>query len=101
MRGGGPGALAWLALCGFAIASAFCLAVLWPRPWELAAESGSLFATGVVSRPGGLRQAMVLKLREVSASNRHAAERLRLLLQLASIALALDVLLWMVAIAVG
>ncbi len=96
---GGPGAFAWLALAGFAMASGLCLAVLWPRRWEIAGRLSlrAVIPSGAV--PGDIRRAMAVRLDSLYLSNEQAAEDLLLLVQLASIALAIDVFLWMIAIA--
>ncbi|HEY2717771.1 MAG TPA: hypothetical protein VGI73_16285 [Solirubrobacterales bacterium] len=78
MRSGSPGLLAWLALGGFATSASLCLAILWPRPGEAAAPSDALLT--IDGRPG---------------------PGLTLLFQLASVAVAIDVFLWMIAIAAG
>jgi hypothetical protein len=98
IRGDGVGPLAWLALCGFATASALCLAVLWPRHWEIAEGPGSPLLSPTDIMPGDLRSA-TLKLDEIRVSNEEATEDLLLLMQLASTAIAIDLFLWMIALA--
>jgi hypothetical protein len=105
LRGGETRAVAWLALLAFGGVATLSLAILWPRRWEFTVRSGALSraddgAERAVT-PAELYRSMSSHLDRSQEENRGTLNNLALLFELASSLLAIEVILWIVAIATG
>lgn len=102
---GDPGFYAWLALAGFTGVAAASLAVLWPRRWEITASSGDVIATYIESAEPApieeLHQELSLHMHGSYLLNQKDLEKLFVFFQIAGFLLAVEVVLWIVAIAMS
>lgn len=94
----------WLALASFAGVAASSLAVLWPRRWEIATNSGDLIAacSGDADPMSieDLHRELSLQMHGSYLANHEDCAKLVVFFQVASVLLAIEVLLWIVAIAI-
>jgi hypothetical protein len=104
IRGGRIGVFGWLALVAFATVAMLGLAALRPRRWEVGTLPNDAIGTsaGASSQvtPCELHEILRFDLVRAYKRNRNAAERLAILLQLASLLLSAEVVLWIVAIGI-
>jgi hypothetical protein len=105
LRGGDFGLFAWLALAGFVSVAAASLTVLWPRAWEVSTSSRGVITTYVESAEPApiedLHQELSLHMHSSYLTNRRDLAKLVVLLQVASVLLAVEVVLWIIAIAMN
>lgn len=98
-----PSPASWLALLCFIAVAAAALAILWPRRWEGAANPRELIKSYIESPETApvdrLYRDLSIFLHGSYLENREGLERLAVFLQVASALLALEVALWIVAIA--
>lgn len=105
LRGGNPSVASWLALLCFVAVAAASLAVLWPRrKWKVTANPRVVIETYVESaEPApveGLHRDLALHTHSSYLENQAVLDQLVGSLQVASGLLVLEVVLWVVAIAV-
>lgn len=104
LRGGNPKPAFWLAMLCFAGATAACLATLWPRDWEVAASPREVIETYIEAADAGpvekLHRDLSIHMHNSYLQNREGLEQFALLLQVASGLLALEVVLWLIAVVV-
>lgn len=101
IHGGRVGLFSWFALLDFATVAALVIATLRPRPWELGLDPyETINAHLAAQEPSAaeLYKALTARLQKGRARNRDAFERLAALLQFAGSLLALEVILWIVAL---
>ena len=102
-RSGGPTIASWLALICFIAVAAAALAVLWPQPWEGAASPREVIDAYMdvsgVAPVEELHRDLSISLHRSYIENRVGLRQLAALLQLASGFLAVEVALWIVALA--
>lgn len=103
LHGGGSSFAAWLALGDFVAVTAVSLAILWPYRWEFAANPHGIIEAYI--DPSGsvgiedLHRELALGMHESYLRNRREVELLAILFQVASTLLALEIILWIIAIA--
>lgn len=104
----GLGPAAWIALACFALSGVTVLAALWPRrDWELVASPGALLTTFVEPVLGSaaaihvIHRELALHLDVLIAHNRAQIGRLGTLLRTTSTLIAIEVLSWVVSLAVS
>jgi len=105
LKGGGSNVASWLALLCFAAVAGASLAILWPREWEVAANPRELIESYVESAGSipieDFHRDLSLHMHRSYLENREGLERLTTFLRFSSSLLALEVVLWIVAIAAG
>jgi polyferredoxin len=105
LRGGTATLASWLALFTFAVVATSCLAIFWPRWWEGAVNPREVIETYIESvaaeSTGDLRRDLSLHMHNSYLDNHEGLEQLALFLRLASSALSLEVVLWIIALALG
>lgn len=106
LHGGGSSAFSWLALAGFAGVATASLAILWPRRrWEFAADPHDVIETYIESTElvqiEELHRELSLHMHGSYLENRKGLEKLIVLFQIASVLLAIEVALWVIAIALA
>lgn len=103
LRGDGLNLASWSALLCFVAVAAASLAILWPRKWEVTANARDVIDTYVESAEPApaehLHRDLSLHMHNSYLENREGLERLVLYLQVASGLLTVEVVLWIVAIA--
>ncbi|MGD9736598.1 MAG: hypothetical protein AB7V58_13505 [Solirubrobacterales bacterium] len=103
IHGSRVGVLAWLGLLDFAAVAALVIATLRPRAFEFSTHPGEIAhrtaTAGGMPSATALYEALTARLHGGLARNRIVLGRLAALLQLAGSLLALEVVLWIVAIA--
>lgn len=103
LNGGKSTLASWLALLCFVAAAAASLAVLWPRRWEVRTNPRELITTYVESTEPApveeLYRDLSLHMYNSYTENHGGLDQLVGLLQAASGLLALEVVLWIVALA--
>jgi hypothetical protein len=104
LGGGNPNLPFWLAMLCFAGVAAASLAVFWPRDWEVAANPREMIDTYIEAADAGLLEELhrdlSIHMHNSYLQNREGLDQLALLLQAASGLLALEVVLWMIALVV-
>jgi hypothetical protein len=99
--GGDLNFASWAALLCFVAVAAASLAVLWPREWDLTASPRAVVDTYVESpEPASiedLHRELSLHMHDSYLRNRVELRKLIVFLQVASVSLALEVLLWTIA----
>jgi len=104
LRGGILNLTSWLALLCFVAVAAVSLAILWPRKWEDTANPRDLIETYIESAEPALienlHRDLSLHMHNSYLENSEGVEQFAILLQVASGLLTLEVILWMIAIAV-
>lgn len=102
LHGGETSAIAWLALFAFASVATLSLAILWPRRWDFGARSGELIESNETrATPAELYRSLTAHLDRSHEENRDSLDHLALQFELASSLLAVEVILWIVALATG
>ena len=103
LHGGDSSLSAWLALGHFVAAAAVSLAILCPYGWEFTANPHKILEIYIdPSRSMGiedLQRDLVLSMHDSYLRNRRGVEFLAILFQVASTLLALEIVLWIIAIA--
>ncbi|HEU5063028.1 MAG TPA: hypothetical protein VFT79_07755 [Solirubrobacterales bacterium] len=103
LRGGGLNLASWLALLCFVAVAAASLAILWPRELDVTADPRHVISTYIESSEPALAEKLHrdLSLHMYSSylENRKGLEKLVVFLQVATVFLAVEVLLWILAIA--
>lgn len=103
LHGGSPSLFSWLALTGFIGAAAASLAILWPRRWEFTADPRAVIETFIepMEHPPieDLHRNLSLRMHHSYLENRAGLKQLVAVFQLASGLLAVEVVLWIIAIA--
>lgn len=105
LRGGDLNLASWSALLCFVAVATASLAALWPRKWELTANPRDLIEAYIESPEAGpiedLHRDLALYMHHAYLDNRRGLNQLAVVLQVASGLLTLEVVLWIVAIAVS
>ena len=103
LHSGDWSAFSWLALAGFVGVAAVSIAIFWPRKWEVTADPRGVIETCIESAEptsiGDLHRELSLHMYGSYLENHEDLEKLVVFLQVASVLLAVEVLLWIVAIA--
>jgi len=103
LDGGNSPWTAWLALAVFAGVAILSLGILWPRRWEFTANPRDVIQTYIESEEPApideLHRDLSLHMHDSYSENRHGLEQLAAFFQIACALLALEVILWIVAIA--
>lgn len=104
LGGRDPNLAVWFAMAGFAGVAGVSLAILWPHRWELTADPNDLIKTYIdadePAQSGQLHRDLSLHMRRSYLKNRSGLRRLAFLFQFASGLLTLEVILWIIAIAI-
>jgi hypothetical protein len=104
LRGGNASLASWLALLCFVAVAAASLAILWPRKWEGKANPRDLIETYIEGlQPASienLHRDLSLHMHASYLENRDGLDQFAILLQVASALLTVEVILWMIAIAI-
>jgi hypothetical protein len=104
LRSGRTSFASWLALVCFVAVAASSLAILWPRGWEDTANPREVIGNYIESeespRIENLHRDLSLHMHSSYIENNEGVEQLATLFQIASCLLTLEVILWMIAIAV-
>jgi hypothetical protein len=103
LQGGNSSVATWLALTGFVGVAMCSLAILWPRRWEGAADPQDVVRTYIESAEPALieelHRELSFHMRGSYLENRKGLRKLVVFLQIASLLLASEVVLWIIAIA--
>lgn len=103
IHGGRVNLFAWLALVDFAAIAVLVITALQPHRWELSAFPDDPIGSDRVAEYGAtaveLYETLTVRLRRSRSKNRDALEYLIVLLQVAGSLLAMEVVLWIAAIA--
>lgn len=103
LDGGNPDPFSWLGLADFAGVAAASLAILWPRKWEIVTNPGDVIATYIESAEPvpieDLYRELSLHMRGSWAANHKGEAKLVVLFQTASVLLAVELMLWAIALA--
>lgn len=103
LQGAGSNLFSWLALAGFAGVATTLLALLWPRQWEFAADPHEVIGTYVESsepaRIEDLHRELSLHMCSSYLDNREGLQKLVVFFQIANVFFAVELMLWIVAIA--
>jgi hypothetical protein len=95
----------WSALLCFVAVAAASLAVLWPRKWDVMATPRDVIGTFIeLAMPTpieDLHRELSLHMHSSYLENNKKARKLIVFLQVASVSLTLEVVLWIIAIAVA
>lgn len=93
----------WLALVGFAGVAAVSLVILWPRKWEFMVNPHDVIATYIESTEpvpiAKLHRELSIHMNGSYLENRDGFRKLVVFFQIASVLLAVEVGLWIIAIA--
>jgi hypothetical protein len=105
LRGGDLNLASWSALISFVAVAAASLAVLWPRKWDVMATPRDVIGTYIESAEpaptGGLYRELSLHMHGSYLENGKGLRKLIVFLQIASVSLTFEVVLWIVAIAMA
>jgi len=105
LQGGSSSLFSWLALMSFLGASAASLAILWPRRWEVTVSPQDVIVTYIESTERAsvedLHRELSLHMHDSYLDNLEDQEKLVVFLQIASVLLAVEVVLWIIAIAMS
>jgi hypothetical protein len=103
LEGGDSRWTAWLALAAFVGVAVMSLAILWPRRWEFTANPRDVIRTYIESEePAPIEEVhrdLSLHMHNSYVENRRGLEQLAVFFQTAIGLLAIEVVLWIVAIA--
>ncbi len=102
---GGDGSLfSWLALAAFTGVATALLAILWPRRWEFTANPHRVIVACIESADSDshedLHRKLSLHMNSSYLENREAQERLFVFFQIANVLFAVELVLWIAAIAI-
>jgi hypothetical protein len=102
LEGGSSHWTAWLALTAFVGVALFSLGILWPRRWEFTANPRDVIQTYIESEEPApideLHRDLSLHMHDSYSANRKGLEQLAAFFQIACGLLALEVVLWIIAI---
>lgn len=105
LRGGDPEILAWLALASFVGFAAALLAILWPRRWDSAVNPHDVIGTYIESASptsiGELHRELSFHMYESYWGNQAGLRKLFVFFQIANVLLAVELVLWVTAIAIA
>ncbi|HST68028.1 MAG TPA: hypothetical protein VLI94_00030 [Solirubrobacterales bacterium] len=105
LQGGGSSPISGLALAGFAGVAIASLAILWPRRWEGAADPHDVIESYIESAEPApiekLHRDLSVHMRSSYLENREGLEELVVFFQIASLLLVIEIVLWLVAIALA
>lgn len=105
VRVGPQSVFAWLALLAFLVMASISLAILWPRNWDVTANPREVLEALIeVEGPASvaeLHRDLSLHMHASYQENRQGLEQLALLFELAGASIAVEVVLWIAAIASG
>lgn len=103
LQSGNVNSFAWLALVGFVGVAAVSLVILWPRRWESMVNPHDMIATYIESAEPvsieKLHRELSIHMNGSYLDNRDGFRKLVVFFQTASVLLAVEVGLWIVAIA--
>lgn len=103
LQGGKPSLVCWLALAGFVGVAIAMLAILWPRQWEFTANPHEVIGVYIESTPPvpleELHRELAIDMEAGYLQNSGGLEKLVVYFQVANVLLAVEVMLWMIAIA--
>jgi hypothetical protein len=103
LEGGKSHWAAWLALAAFVGVAVVSLGILWPRRWEFTANPRDVIQTYIESEQPApideLHRDLSLHMHDSYSENRKGLEQLAAFFQIACGLLALEVVLWIIAIA--
>jgi hypothetical protein len=103
LQGGKPNPFSWLALMGFVGLAVAFLALLWPRRWEFTANPHEVIGAYVEFNPPApleeLHRELAIHLEGAYLRNRSGLGKLIVFFQIANVLLAVEVVLWIIAIA--
>lgn len=103
LEGGSSPWTAWLALVAFVGVALVSLGILWPRRWEFTANPRDVIRTYIESEEPApideLHRDLSLHMHDSYSVNRQGLEQLAVFFQIACGLLALEVVLWIIAIA--
>jgi hypothetical protein len=105
LEGGGSSPISWLALGGFAGVALASLVILWPRSWEGAADPHDVIGSYIESAEPApiekLHRDLSVHMRSSYLENREGLQKLVVFFQVASLLLVLEIVLWLIAIALA
>ena len=105
LGGGSSNPFPWLALISFVAVVATSLAILWPRNWDATVNPRDVIKGYIESAEPvsieELHRELALHMRGSYLDNREGLRRLIVLFQVASVLLAVEVSLWIIAIAMA
>lgn len=103
LQSGNVSSFSWLALVDFGGVAAISLAILWPRWWEFTANPHDVIATYIESgepiSTEKLHRELSIHMNGSYLENREELKKLVVYFQIANVLLAVDVALWIIAIA--
>lgn len=103
LEGGKSNLASWLALLGFVAMAAASLAILWPRQWEFTINPHGVIETYIDSREPApiedLHRELSFHMHCSYLENRKGLKKLVVFFEIANVLLAVEVVLWIVAIA--
>jgi hypothetical protein len=103
LEGGDSHGAAWLGLVAFVGVAITSLGILWPRQWEFTANPRDVIQTYIESEQPApideLHRDLSLHMHDSYSDNRKGLEQLAVFFQIACGLLALEVVLWIIAIA--
>lgn len=104
LRGGDGKVVAYLALAMFVSGAMTLLAILWPRRWDFAIDSHAVIGTYIESsRPasiGELHRELSFHMHSSYLRNESGLRKLFVYVQVANVLIAVELLLWILAIAI-
>jgi hypothetical protein len=103
LEGGDSSFFSWPALLCFVFVASFTLAILWPRKWEFTADPLGVIESYIDAaepvRSEHLHRDLALDMQGSYLENRIELEKLVVFFQVANVLLAVEVVLWIIAIA--
>ena len=105
LQSGGPGRFYWLALTGFVGVAMAMLAILWPQRWEFTANPHEVIGFYIESTSPApledLHRELVIQMEAGHLQNSAGLAKLVVYFQIANVLLAVEVMLWTIAIALS
>jgi hypothetical protein len=105
LDGGSSNPFSWLALISFVAVAATALAILWPRNWDVTVNPRDVIKGYIESAEPvsieELHRELALHMRSSYLDNREGLRRLIVFFQAASVLLAVEVSLWIIAMAMA
>jgi hypothetical protein len=103
LRGGNASVVSWLALASFLGVATASIAILWPRKWEGAADPYGVIKTYIESTEPApieeLHRELSFHMRGSYLENSKGLRKLVVFLQIASLLLTVEVMHWIISIA--
>lgn len=103
LHGGKPSSFSWLALTGFVGVATTLLTILWPRRWEFAVDPHDVIRTYIESAEPTtieyLHRELSIHMNGSYNENSKELRKLVVFFQIANVLLVVEVVLWIVAIA--